>query len=406
MKRLITRPRSLLLAVALAVVAALCTVSTAGAASSASADPRAPAASSAQCNFVRSLKTCESTDPTVAYYDSPTGDIPDCTFVFDVAWGDGASTKATVVNPSASHHLVGKHTYAAPEAYTITVTVKVAVGTCTGTNSVHKFTLANRATVGSTGPGPVKGLPWSGYVTRITYDSKQQPTSYDTFVSASWKVPAPDCKAGLGPVGASDSIWVGLGGLSLSPKQDPASGNLVQAGITTFCQLGKLQKQFAFYQVLPPQSKEQRVGGPVNSGEIMKVSVRYDGPSSKGTHYSIAISDYTAKGHLNWRWSKTFVTAFGNVPDSADWIVESGQLTAPVCLPVVGWCTPGVNAPLADFGTGVFTQATYKGLDGIGHLVNQSVATQFVDTFAGVPLEAVSSILNGEFALIWEHSGP
>ena len=97
---------------------------------------------------------------------------------------------------------------------------------------------------------------------------------------------------------------------------------------------------------------------------------------------------------------------FSNVPDSADWIVESGQEVAPVCVPVVGLCTPGVNAPLADFGMGVFTQATYEGLDGVRHLVTQADATQFVDTFAGVPLTAVGSILGGEFALIWENSGP
>ena len=75
MKRHIVRPRSLVLVVVLAVVAAMCTVSTANAASSANAAPHEPAVSSGQCSFVRSISTCESTDPTVAYYDSPTGNI-------------------------------------------------------------------------------------------------------------------------------------------------------------------------------------------------------------------------------------------------------------------------------------------------------------------------------------------
>ena len=256
MKKLITRPRSLPIAVALAVVAALCTVSTANAASSASetAVPAAPsnltakavsttsvhltwtnkaanqsgvvisldgvksvdlqgatvssytwnglsrgtkywfyvaskiygtpgdptgsgntqsawvgpvyattpktsAASSTQCNFAFSLHACQSTDPTVAYYDSPTGDIPNCTFVFDVAWGDGASTTKTVIDPNASHHLIGEHTYTRPKAYTITVTVKVTVGTCTGRNSVHTFTslVAKQIVLVPAGKAHVKG---------------------------------------------------------------------------------------------------------------------------------------------------------------------------------------------------------------------------------------------------------
>ena len=117
------------------------------------------AASGTQCNFVSSLRTCQSTDPTVAYYDSPTGDIPNCTFVFDVAWGDGGSTTKTVIDPNASHHLIGEHTYTSPKVYTITVTVKVTVGTCTGINSVHTFTLlvAKQIVPVSAGKAHVKG---------------------------------------------------------------------------------------------------------------------------------------------------------------------------------------------------------------------------------------------------------
>lgn len=141
MKRLKTRPRSLLLVAALAVVAALCTASTANAASSASAAPHEPAASSVQCNFVLTLETCESTDHTVGYYDTPTGDTSHCTFVFNITWGDGGSTTRTQTDPTAGHHLVAEHTYAAPGVYTITVIPQVTVGTCTATSSVHTFML-------------------------------------------------------------------------------------------------------------------------------------------------------------------------------------------------------------------------------------------------------------------------
>jgi hypothetical protein len=139
--------RNLLVMVALAVVAALCIVSPAQAASSASAGrmstsaPHAPAASARPCHFVGTLNTCKSTTPTAAYYDSVHGDTSQCTFVFHITWGDRSSTTKTVTDPTPGHHLVGKHIYTRPKAYTITVTVKVAAGNCTGTNSVHTFKL-------------------------------------------------------------------------------------------------------------------------------------------------------------------------------------------------------------------------------------------------------------------------
>lgn len=86
MEKRFARSRGLLATVALAVIAAMCTVSPctvspAYAASSASAGrmstaaPHDPAASGKPCNFVQTLKTCKSTDPTVAYYHYAQGDI-------------------------------------------------------------------------------------------------------------------------------------------------------------------------------------------------------------------------------------------------------------------------------------------------------------------------------------------
>lgn len=113
---------------------------------------QAATALSTPCTFVESLPTCESTDPTVTYYDTPTGNITDCSFVFDIVWGDGGSTTTTVVNPSASHHLVGEHTYLVPGTYIIAVNPQVSVGTCTATSSVHTFTLLPPVAVPPTGP--------------------------------------------------------------------------------------------------------------------------------------------------------------------------------------------------------------------------------------------------------------
>jgi hypothetical protein len=75
--------------------------------------------------------------------------------------GDGGDTATTLTDPVAGHDLVGDHTYARPGAYTITVTVNVTAGPCTGTNSVHAFTLlapplpaqSTPAFVCVTGPG-------------------------------------------------------------------------------------------------------------------------------------------------------------------------------------------------------------------------------------------------------------
>ncbi len=151
MKMIKYRPVRLCLAVVALLVSALATIThPANAAPSANARQMsttalsAPAASGTECNFVESLQTCESTDPTVAYYDTVTGNPTDCTFLFNVAWGDGASSTKTVANPPAgSHNLIGEHTYAAPGTYTITVNPQVTAGTpCTVTSSVHTFTLA------------------------------------------------------------------------------------------------------------------------------------------------------------------------------------------------------------------------------------------------------------------------
>jgi hypothetical protein len=136
------------LAMAALLVSVLSTTSySAHAASSASAvrtstaTSQGPDASDTPCNFMLTLKICKSTDPTVAYYDHATGDTSHCTFVFKITWGDGHSTTKTVTDPTEGSHLVAKHTYVAPGAYTVKVTPRTTAGTCTATSSVHTFTL-------------------------------------------------------------------------------------------------------------------------------------------------------------------------------------------------------------------------------------------------------------------------
>jgi len=147
MKGIFAASRSLLPVVALTVVAALCTALPARATSSANAGRISttasvgPAAPGVPCNFTLDLKTCKSTNPTAAYTTHAHGDTSNCDFIFDVSWGDGGSITKSVNDPTEGNHLLADHTYAKPKTYTITVTVSVTAGNCTGTNSVHTFTL-------------------------------------------------------------------------------------------------------------------------------------------------------------------------------------------------------------------------------------------------------------------------
>ena len=259
MKRLIARSEAALVVI-LTMVAAMCTVSTASAASSTSAATRAPAVSSTQCNFVCSRRTCESTDPTAAYYDSPTGNITNCTFVFNVAWGDGSSnTTKTITNPSASHHLVGEHTYKGPKVYTITVTVKVTVGPCTATNSVHTFTLL------------APPLPPSGSTLVKNYAgySAGPLAGTDLYVQANWIVPKVDCSGAPGKnYTRRAAVWVGMWG----PKW------LWQAGTNSQC-TKKATQYYAWYELVL-NGPHTLKGITVHDGDSISLRVHMLGESS------------------------------------------------------------------------------------------------------------------------------
>ena len=137
MKKLVTRSRSLVLVAVLAVVAAMCTVSTAHAAPPGSG----AAASDAPCNF-QSDPTCQSTDHTVTVSTYQYGDTSACSFVWNVDWGDGQSTQNLVLtDPPGGWTVLAQHTYANPGTYTISLTGETTAGSCTLTAFSKTFTL-------------------------------------------------------------------------------------------------------------------------------------------------------------------------------------------------------------------------------------------------------------------------
>jgi hypothetical protein len=140
MKRLITRSRSLVLVVALAMIAAICTVSTAQAAPASAATPHVTAASSTPCSFVPAL-TCESTGAQVALNIDYYGEQSSCTYVWDVAWGDGNSEDFTVSYPADGYIFLANHSYSGAKTYTITVTGQVTAGNCAANGFTAQFAL-------------------------------------------------------------------------------------------------------------------------------------------------------------------------------------------------------------------------------------------------------------------------
>src|SRR5579859_5472171 len=135
MTRLFAKSRRLLVVVALAVVTAISTVSTAHAASpeagaraNGGAVLNATSASSTPCSFLPAL-TCQSTNPAVTLNIYYSGDTSDCTFAWEVLWGDGRGpSNRTVTDPPDGYVVLAGHTYAATGEYAITVTGQVTSG--------------------------------------------------------------------------------------------------------------------------------------------------------------------------------------------------------------------------------------------------------------------------------------
>ena len=151
MGRLFARSRALLAIVALSMIAATCSVSTAyavpssaGAATASIAASHgfvisaAAASSSGQCTFV-SAPTCQSTDPTVTVSIRYHGTVSDCFFTWNVDWGNGASVQVNQSDPPDGIVPLAKHTYQAPGVYTITIS-GAATNRCTAMGGSNTFT--------------------------------------------------------------------------------------------------------------------------------------------------------------------------------------------------------------------------------------------------------------------------
>lgn len=131
MNKTFARSRSLLVIVALVMIAAMSTVSTARAAEVRTGDR---AASSAPCDLKYTVPKCQSTDHTVTLSTYAYGNTSDCTFSWDLSWGDGSSSKATQIDPPDGWNVTAQHIYGTAMTYTVTAT-----GTATGGCTLNPF---------------------------------------------------------------------------------------------------------------------------------------------------------------------------------------------------------------------------------------------------------------------------
>lgn len=314
MKKLFSRSRSLLLFVALVLAAATCTVSAAHAASSpngaggipaatshAAASPNSPAS---QCIF-QPAQTCSSTNPTVLLNIYYYGDTADCTFSWDVYWGDGdSSDNLIVVGPADGYLLLAQHTFAAGGTYSIAVTGEVLSGNCVANDFTVQFTLLLCS--------PQNNPIWYGYV--VCGD-------VFTSISAKWTVPAAH-----GGGNKKAAFWVGLGGVGgTSLEQDGTESNVVK---------GKAVYT-AWWEIVPQNAHFLKSSSyPVTAGDVMSASV-----TARGDTYYFKLVDNGRDGtHHKWSYSSAPVAFVGGGLNSAEAIVEdTGQ------------------GPLTNFGTVTFS---------------------------------------------------
>jgi hypothetical protein len=140
--------RVLLLGGALAVAAAVSGGTTAHAATTAPAASKA--VSGTPCSF-NPVVLCQSTNGIIALNITYTN-ASDCTFTWDVAWGDGTVSDVTDTDPANGSVLLAHHTYAKAATYAISATGHVTAGTCTTTPFSGHFSLVKP-------PPPVRSAP-------------------------------------------------------------------------------------------------------------------------------------------------------------------------------------------------------------------------------------------------------
>lgn len=147
-------------------------------------------------------------------------------------------------------------------------------------------------------------------------------------VIGTWRQPSVTCN-GAGP--SYSSVWVGLGGFSLS------SGALEQIGTEVDCTAAGHVDSGAWYELVPAPSRAVRFR--VEPGDTLSASVTVSGPRVR-----LILRDTTRRTSF----SRTVRAKHVDV-SSAEWIVE-----APSECAGAGSCQ---TLNLADFGTAAFTSA-------------------------------------------------
>jgi hypothetical protein len=307
MNGLFARSRSLLLVVALAVIAAMCIVSTAHAASpSAGAGgiragaSHATVSSGTPCSFVPALR-CQSTDPTVALNIYYYGDTSACTFVWDVSWGDGkSSANLTVTDPADGYVFLTNHTYAKEGAYTIAVTGQVTAGDCVASGFTAHFTWLTAPT-----PPPAVNTTWSGY---------GGSGSVKGVGVAVWHVPSLSCGGqGFNPLAPHPAAaqWIGLGGTG-------GNHDLEQVGILSQCVIG-IQFNTLVWEILPQYTLPQPLFQyPIQAGDAISAVVK----QNNGKQYYFWVHDANRLSGWTWQDYETQQHSAA-VPNSVEWVVEA-----------------------------------------------------------------------------------
>lgn len=215
-------------------------------------------------------------------------------------------------------------------------------------------------------------LNWSGYAAATSLRSPA--TGSVTAVSGTWIVPT------LTPLRGHtySAFWVGIDGYS--------SGTVEQLGTEQdYTSLG--QSNYAWFEIFPRNSF-LIVGFPVNQGDQISASVKYKGKNV----FVLSMTNHTQKVTTTIPTSQT--TLKGAQRSSAEWIVEAPSTYSSVL-------------PLADFGTGHFSNCTaiINGVTGpinSGNWMNDPLT---METQNGIQKAVPSSLTGGgeSFTVTWEH---
>lgn len=189
---------------------------------------------------------------------------------------------------------------------------------------------------------------WSGYaVTSPT----STPVSYSS-VTGTWTVPTATC--GATDAGASSSVWVGIGGYSLTSQA------LEQTGTDADCDESGNPSYFAWYEIVPADPVNLRAK--VMPGDTITTSVNIL-PSTTGGQSTVELQVKNRTRH--WTVTKTFTPSVIDT-SSAEWIAEAPSSCSnftgcvPVPLANFGSVTIGKVAAIGDGAGGTLTNAGWN----------------------------------------------